>query len=240
MRSRWMSCCVIPMLATGCSPLAALPDESATQQVAAAPFTEPRTTIAPTRVNYAPASPAVDASVEMIGRKLYLDNRQAGLPWPYFNAIGSADPEIFHVGSNRIFVTEGLIKQCQSDGQLAAVLAYEMGRIVSEREAAANDQVRNPERPLPIHLPIAGSYNSRDADPTYLIEMARYEKQYPKHPAKLPPPNPQLVANDFLQRSGYQITDLTAVMPILQNAQRFTTQEDQFKGTVKQGDWLKP
>jgi hypothetical protein len=134
-------------------------------------------------------------------------------------------------------VTEGLAKLCQTDGQLAAILAYELARIISEREGSVGPQIRSPERLLPIQLPIGGNGNSREADPTSYIELARYDKQYPKHHTKLLPPNPQQVARSILESGGYQRTELDAAQPILDQAARFSTLERQFKGTLKQSDW---
>jgi hypothetical protein len=224
------------LLLAGCLPT--LPEESPTQQVPSAPFTESRRPI-PTKVNYAPASPETSFRVVMIKDKLLGESPKVGIK-PNVAAIGSADPEIFHTGLNQIFITEGLVRQCQSEGQLAAILAYELGRMISEREAAVSDEIRQPERQLPIQLPIGSNGNSRDADPTNYIQLAQHEKLYPKHPGKLAPPNPFLIARDVLERAGYQRTDLDAALPILQNAERFQVLEHQFKGTLKQGDWKAP
>ena len=233
MRNRWS---LGLLLLTGC--LSTMPEDPPTEQVPSAPFTQQRRPM-PTKVNYAPASPETSFRVVMIKDKLLGDNPKVGIR-PNVAAIGSADPEIFHIGLNQIFLTEGLVRQCQSEGQLAAILAYELGRMISEREAAISDEIRQPERPLPIHLPIGSNGNSRDADPTNYIQLAQHEKLYPKHPRKLAPPNPFLIARDVLERAGYQRTDLDAAMPILQNAERFQVLENQFKGTIKQGDWKAP
>src|SRR5205823_3133299 len=118
---------------------------------------------------------------------LVYKNPQLGIN-PYIIAIGSADPEVFHVGLTHVYITEGLFRQCQSEGQLAAVLANELGRMISEREAAVSDEVRQPERLLPIQFSTAGS--GRDRDPIGPIELAFHEKRYPKQHAKLTRPNP--------------------------------------------------
>ena len=233
MRNRWS---LGLLLLTGC--LSTMPEDPPTEQVPSAPFTELRRPM-PTKVNYAPASPETSFRVVMIKDKLLGENPKVGIK-PNVAAIGSADPEIFHTGLNQIFITEGLVRQCQSEGQLAAILAYELGRMISEREATVSDEIRQPERQLPIQLPIGSNGNSRDADPTNYIQLAQHEKLYPKHPRKLAPPNPSLIARDVLERAGYQRTDLDAAMPILQNAERFQVLENQFKGTLKQGDWKAP
>lgn len=215
-----------------------LPDEPKTPQVASSPFTEPVTTIAQTKVHFAAAPLNSSFRVELIGRKLSTNNPHVGW-WPYFTAVGAADPEVFHIGSH-VYVTEGLIRGCQTDEQLAAVLAYELGRMISEREASVNAQIRNPDRLLPMQLPIGGNGNAHEADPTNFVEVAKFEKRYPKHSSRLLPPNPEQIARSILERGGYQRTELDAAMPILQNAARFSSVEHQFKGTLKQSDWQRP
>jgi hypothetical protein len=221
------------ILLAGCELLQKLPDEPATQQVRTDPFAEPRRVLP--RVQAQPASQESAYRVELIRSKLVGENPQAGLR-PNVMAVNAADPEIFHTDLNNIYITEGLIRQCQSDGQLAGVLAFALGRMVSEREAAVDDKVRQPDRLMPIHVPIGGGGNARLADPLNEIELARFEKQYPKH-KKLSRPNPHLVARTILERAGYQTTELDAALPILSNAERYAILENQFNGIAKQSEW---
>jgi hypothetical protein len=233
MRNRWP---LALLIFSGCLPT--LPREEPTPQVSSAPFTEPRRQ-ALTRVTYAPASEATQIRAVMIEDKLIGENPQVAIR-PRVIAVGSADPEIFHVGMNQLYITEGLVRQCQTEGQLAAVLAYELGRMISERDAALAEAVRRPEQPLPIYLPIGGAGNAGDGDPLNRVEMARFEKEHPKQPAKLARPNPQLIARTVLERAGFHSNDLDAAMPILQNAERYRVLENQFNGAIKQGDWKAP
>jgi hypothetical protein len=232
MRNRWWLGLI---LVAGCGPLPTLPEESATPQVASMPFTEPGRP-APTRVNYAPASQETSDRVVMVKYKL-VGPQPGGLP--IVTAIGAADPEIFHVGQDQIFITEGLVRQCVTEGQLAAVLAYEMGQMISEREAVVSDEVRQPERLPPIELR-NGIGSTRESDPTYFIERAMYEKNHPKQAKKLTRPNPQVVARNILEQHGYQSTDLDAALPILQSAERNQVLQNQLKGSTNQGDWKQP
>lgn len=232
MRSTWF----LPLLFAGCLPLQTQPDE-VTQQVPTSPFAEPRKAM-PTRVNYAPASRETSYRVLLIKDQLLAKNERIGLK-PYAIAIGSPDPELFHVGNN-LYITEGLVQQCATDNQLAAVLAFELGRMVADREAMVADEIRQPERPRPIALPIGGNGYASEANPLGNVELARYEKENPKHAPKLARPNPQLVARAILENAGYQRTDLDAALPLLANAERFMILENQFKGPTKQSDWKTP
>ncbi len=223
----------------GCVPLGTLPNDPPTMQVADMPFAETKKPM-PRRASYAPAAREVSFRVELARAKLIDANPQLGLS-PNVTAITSTDPEVFHTTLQQIFITDTLVRQCQNDGNLAAVLAQQLGRMVAEREATVADQVRQPERLLPIHLPIGNGTDSRESDPLKQIELARYEKQFPKSTArKLTPPNPHQVARLILERAGYQRTELDAALPLLQIAERFSVNEMQFKGSPKQNEWKMP
>ncbi len=238
MRSRSILCCLALIALTGCPPRTFVATESLPTKQVASCLQEPRKA-GPSRVNYPHASQETSYRVLLIKDKLINENLKFGLK-PYVLAIGSADPEVFHVGTNQIFISEGLVRQCQTDGQLAAVLANEMGRMVSEREAVVGDDIRQPERLAPIQFPIGNSVNARDADPVRVAELANFERAYPKHAKKLLRPNPEQVARAMLENAGYQRTELEAAAPILQQAARFAVYENQFKGTTKQADWKTP
>lgn len=225
------------LLLTGCIPTQLLPEDPPTQQVGGSPFADARAQ-PPLRVNYPPASQETSYRVELIRGRLVGENPQIGLR-PYVTAIGSGDPEVFHIGPN-VYITEGLVKQCQTEGQLAGVIANELGRMISERESIISDHIRQPERPLPIDLPIGGTSFNRDRNPLREVELGRYEQRYPKQSKKLERPNPEHVARTILERAGYERTELDAAIPLLQNADRYAAVQNQFKGAVKQSEWKAP
>jgi hypothetical protein len=226
------------VLLAGCVSNPTLPDENATSQVGLTPFREPGKP-ANIKASYSPAAPEIGFRVNQVKDKLAGDNLRFGLK-PFTVAISSSEPEIFHKGLNYIYITDALVKQCETDAILAAVLANEMGKMISEREKGIADQIRAPEPMLPPSVPIGGLGNSREADPTRYVEMAFFEKEHPKTPARLPPPNPQVVARSILEKAGFQSTDLDAAWPILQNAQRNSVHADQFNGPAKTSDWKAP
>jgi hypothetical protein len=237
MRNLWLLGWAALIPAAGCNSLPSLQDDS-TRQVPSIPAAESRPVITQTKVSYAPASQDIIARVDFIARKL-IGGNPTGLR-PDVIPIGSPDPEIFHVGLHRLYITETLVRQCATDGQLAAVLANELGRMVAEREKLINDEVRSPEPLPPMCVPGGGIGGSRDRDPLNNAELAYFEKQHSKQPRKLTPPNPQLVARTFLANGGFPDIELDNAMPILQNAARFTALEDQSKGSRKQSGWTAP
>src|SRR5262249_22936697 len=154
------------LLTGGCLPMQLLdPDaETGTALVPASPFgNPPAATTATTKAAFAPASRDLALRVDRVGREVLAANPQIGCR-PLFATIGAPQAELFHQGTTMVHVTEGLVKQCQSDGQLAALLCVELGKMVSEREALASPQMRNPERRPPSDVPIgnAGQFSAPD------------------------------------------------------------------------------
>jgi hypothetical protein len=229
---RWAGIALVAI--SGCVPLDAFRQDSDLAQVPTSPFPPSVVqTVKRSNLNTPPAKEDIAWRVDAVGRKLIAANPQAGLQ-PRFGTIGVAEPEIFHADQTIVYVTEGLVRQCRSEAELAAVLASELGKMVSEREAIALRETRMAEPRLPIALPIGTPGNATSADPSYFVEIAKFEKEHPKSARKqpLPAPDPQLIARTLLQQSGFQKTDLDAVAPILRNAERNCTLERQFKGMI--------
>ncbi len=213
-RSGWM---LLPVLTlSGC-----LLNESPAPLVPADPFSPPAsgTPVRTQTATFAPAATQVAARVEAIGVKVLDANKQASLRLR-FHTIGSPQPEIFHVQDRDLFVTEGLVNQCKTDGELAAVLCQEMGKIVTEREIRAGPKARNPEREPPPDLRIGTDYvgGLGSPDQTRLAELARFDKERSRAAAPLPPPDPRALAHGYLKRAGYAEGNLETVTPLLQAA----------------------
>jgi hypothetical protein len=220
----------------GCLPFEPFKENNELAQVPSNPYPPPPAPTQRAKINYAPAPQDVAWRVDAVGRKLLDGDAQTGLR-PMFATMGVAEPEIFHVDAGMVYITEGLVRQCRSEGELAAVLASELGKMVAEREAVARRELREPERRVPIALPIGGNGYGMAADPTNMIELARFEKERPKTPRPLARPDPRKIAESLLERGGYQKAELVSADPILQNAERNTAIERQFKGLPAQGNW---
>src|SRR4051794_30795784 len=152
-----------------------------------------------------PASTEAAARVDALGRRIVAANPQTGTVSRalLFHTIGAPQPEVFHRGTSDIYVTEGLVRQCASDGQLAAVLCTELGRLVSEREALAPTSVRQPERLPPIDTRIGQDAGWGTApDQTRLRELADYDRERRQQRTALAPPDPQALARVYLLRTG--------------------------------------
>ncbi len=228
-------CMAVLIAVAGCQPLQ-LFEEPKTATVSSNPFglqAETRSA----KVAYQPADEAMATRVDAAARKLLADNPQIGLKSTLFATIGNApQPEIFHTGPHMVYVTDGLVRRCTSDAELAAVLAVELGKIVAQREAAASPDMRNPERLPPIQVTVGNAGHFTNPDLVHEVELAKFEKERPKTRRPLPRPDPNQLARGYLEKAGYQPSDLDAVGPLLRAAQNNITMERQFKGTVS-GAW---
>ena len=232
-RHSWL--CVACLWA-GCQPLQ-LFEEPKTATVSSNPFglqTETRAA----KTSYQPADEGMATYVDGIGRKLLAANPQMGLKATLFATIGQApQPEIFHTGPHMVYVTEGLVKRCAGEAELAAVLGLELGKIVSEREAVASPDMRDPERLPPIQVPVGNAGQFTNPDLVYQVELANFEKERPRTRRPLPRPDPNQLARGYLEKAGYQPSDLDAVQPLLNAAQNNATLERQFKGIITPSLW---
>ena len=217
----------------GCQPLEPLDGGADFAQVATSPFPpSPAQTVKLARFDFTPASESVNIRVDETARKLLAANPQAALQ-AQFKVIGGAEPEIFHI-DQIVYLTEELVQLCPGEPELTAVLANELGKVISEREAAVSAAARAVVPPPPTPLPIGSLGNPLASDPGYMIEMAKYEQAYPRAARNkpVPPPDPRAVARFLLTNAGLQAAELDAVAPILQNAAQHATLQRQFQGVV--------
>src|SRR5262245_4631437 len=111
-------------------------DEQKLTTVSPNPFSGPTRTQSAWMKQAPPATQKVALHVSEIGQKVTAANPQIGRKVAFLT-LGVSQPEIFHRvrGDNgEIYITEGLVNECKSDGELAAVLSQELGKMVSRSE----------------------------------------------------------------------------------------------------------
>lgn len=170
--------------------------------------------------------------VATLGRKIIEANEGVGVR-PTFACIGAPQPAAFHKltrDSCEIYVSEGLVKQCKSEGQLAAVLCTELGRVVAEKAALVGPAVVRPDIEPPFYTPVGrdegGAFGGPDG--TRMMELAAYEKRRDKFTMTMPtPPPPDVLARSYLQRAGFPASDLVAAAPVLRATEQDPSLEQQ-------------
>jgi len=222
MKRLWL---LLPFLATGCLPFSR--DETPMVRNDSFAPVIPESRARPVPTDAPPAAQEIATRVTQVGLKVVEANKvQLGLR-PTFSTIGIPQTEIFHRGTSEVFVTEGLARQCATDGQLAALLALELGKMVSEREAAAGFRAYDREPPPDAGgRDAGGSFGAPDG--TRLYELSQYEKVR-RRPGTPPPPPPdsRLLARNYLQQAGFSAADLEAALPLVKQAQGNSALEKQ-------------
>ena len=125
------------------------------------------------------AAAEIGIAVDRVGRQIVAANPALGIK-PAFLTIGAPQPEIFHQDTSVIYITEGLVKLCKTEGQLGAVLSVELGKMISEREILVNPDARNPERRLPITVSMGNAGQFSGLDQLQQAEIAKLDCDRPR------------------------------------------------------------
>jgi hypothetical protein len=198
--------------------LGCVPSEDA-QTLVSNPFGQPPN-VQLNKPSYTPAEKEVALRVGSVGKKIVEANPQLALQ-PMFITIGSPEQfELFHKGLKEIYITEGLVNKCANEGQLAALLCNELGKMVAEREVLTPNATRQPDREPPPNVPIGNESSVLGAaDGTHLVELAKFERDRIPRDVTVPPPSPDILARRCLQKAGYTLDDLDAAAPLLRQSE---------------------
>jgi hypothetical protein len=209
---------ILPLLAlAGC-----VNEKESAQIVAPNPFNNPTPVTQKSQTSFPQANVGVAAQVHQLGGKILAANPQIGLR-PFFCAIGSQSEEIFHQGNSKVVITEGLIRKCKNEGELAALLSRELGKMVAEREALATPDMRNSGRRPPPQV----EFGHAD-DGTQLAELAIWEQKHPKPGSKVTlPPDPMVLARGYMRKAGYPERTLDETAPLFKMADNNSAWERQ-------------
>lgn len=188
-------------------------------QVSSNPFGQPgqQTTFNENSLAGQPSAPEeVAKRVAVLGQQIIARNPDIGL-MPHFITAGVQQPEIMHVGTNDVYITEGLVNRCTNDGQLTALLCLELGKMISERELLAGSANRKghaePPPAMPVGRDSGGVWGSPDG--TRFMELVQFEKNHPRNDdPPPPPPDPAILARRYIVNAGFTVEDLDAAAPL--------------------------
>ncbi len=77
-----------------------------------------------------PATREAALNVARVGMKVVSANPGMGMLPQFVTVGGTAPPEIFHRGDFEVVITESLARKCKTEGELAALLSLELGKMV--------------------------------------------------------------------------------------------------------------
>ena len=168
---------------------------------------------------HAPATEQAAKRVLQVGGQILVSNPNLGVK-PVFTTIGAPGEEIFHQDDKVVFITEGLVRECDTDGKLAAVLCHELGKMEAERhERAAPPRDSGPPMAAPVGTDYGGAFGPPDG--TRAMELAVYErKRLKEQEAAAAPLDADAAARALLEKAGGNVADLQAVAPLLRAYRR--------------------
>ena len=203
-----------------------LPEDGNLATVSAGFLDEAPQNTPPGRLLHAPASEEAAKRVLQVGGQILTSNPTLGVR-PVFTTIGAPLEEIFHQDDKAVFVTEGLVRQCRTDGQLAAVLCHELAKMAAERqEQAAPPPDHGPPMDAPVGTDYGGAFGPPDG--TRAMELAVYERKHRKlTEAAAAPPDVDALARALLEKSGGAPADWQAAAPLLRAADEHMAFEKQ-------------
>jgi hypothetical protein len=212
----WLSLLVV---LPGCFPLEFRRDPE-TSVIPTSPFGGGSTAVsAYTRNTAPPATKEAAVNVQRVGLKIVTANPSLGVR-PQFVTIGGDAPlELFHTGDTAVCITESLARKCKTEGELAALLSMELGRMASEKAAIGLGDI--PDRGPPPMVNVGNEYGGRfgAADGTRMMELAKFERQRALAREQAAPPAPDVLARVYLKAAGYNLADFDSVAPLFRSVE---------------------
>lgn len=161
--------------------------------------------------------------VENLGRRIITQNTFTGLE-PFFHTIGIPEPALYHRGTAELFISSGLVRQCKTDEELAAVLCTELAVMVAEKRAAVaagrdGDSI------------VTGTPEAQ----TGTAVGAASKRAIPNGP----PPGRDELARQLLHGAGFDPTALVRADAIVKTSARGDALEKQMAGSAAAPVWEK-
>jgi predicted Zn-dependent protease len=184
-----------------------------------------------------PANTEIAQRVENMGHRIIAQNTFVGIE-PLFTTIGVPESVLFHRGPEQLFISEGLVKLCKSDAELAAILCSELGQMVAEKKAVRNagvDRDSFPDASLPGGSQ-AMTGGGTPVDAGRQAEIAFNERR-PKPAPSVDPVDAAKQARTLLSSAGFDPATLDQVQPLLRQSDRGAILRKQMSGSAPAPTW---
>ncbi|MHB1423403.1 MAG: M48 family metalloprotease [Gemmataceae bacterium] len=213
-----------------------LSDDKKLTTVSANPFRNASRTQTASFKQAPQATQEIALRVDRVGKSLVNANPRINQKVAFLT-LGINHEEIFHQTQkdvSTVYVTEELAKQCKTDGELAAVLSEELGKLVTEQMV----QTRPSRGPIPAVLltnprignDVNGTFGSPDGTDQLINAHLEKDWQRGRQTLPLPPPPPETLARIYLKSAGFDPKDLDKVAPLLRKAEKQSGVEQSMTG----------
>jgi predicted Zn-dependent protease len=191
----------------------------------------------PSMDNFPKADYELARRVDEMGNRLIQLNAPIAVE-PFFHTIGVPESVLFHRGPNDLFISEGLVKLCKTDAELAAVMCSELGQMVAEKKAVRRvgaDRSTIPEIALPGGTPVmTGGGTPYDA--ARQAELA-YQDKVPRAAPTIDPVDASKQARQLMSTAGFDPVALDQVQPLLKQSDRGAIIRKQMSGSAPAPKW---
>lgn len=191
----------------------------------------------PSMDNFPKADYEIARRVDDMGNRLIQQNAPVAIE-PFFHTIGVPESVLFHRGPNDLFISEGLVKLCKTDAELAALMCSEMGQMIAEKKAVRRvgaERSTIPEVALPGGMPVmTGGGTPYDA--TRQAELA-YQDKLPRAAPTIDPVDSARQARQLLGTAGFDPATLDQIQPLLKQSDRGVLIRKQMSGSAPAPTW---
>lgn len=180
---------------------------------------------------------AAAARVDQVGRQILSANIFCGVDTG-FQTVGSEQALLFHRGQESVFISDSLVNRCKTDEELAAVLCYELGRMVAEKRNATRMGYTEPM--LDVTTTNNGEMGGITGDQFRLAELASIEKRTPKKVVDrvlAQSTDPRKIALELLKTTGIDEANYAKVEPMLKGLNKNREIVKQLDGGSAKPEW---
>jgi len=174
--------------------------------------------------------------VEQLVRRIVTQNAFTGLE-PIIYTMGVPESALFHRGTQELFISEGLVKKCKTEAELAAVLCTELGQMVAEKRGVkrtGGDRDTIPDSALPGGAMVGGG---TPADPGREAEIAFHERRHPRGARTAGGDNPAKLSRELLKGAGFDEAEFDRVEPLVRQSERGSALRKQMSDSAAPPKW---
>lgn len=177
------------------------------------------------------ASLEVARRVDELVKRIVDQNTFTGLE-PIVRVLGVPESVLFHRGTSEVFISEGLVKKCKTEPELAAVLCSELGKMMAQKQAGikvGRDRDSIPEIALP-------GGNASDASRVREAELALQQRRVDEKKAQDESEAAQL-SKLLLKGAGFDSAEYDSVQGMVRQSDRGEAIKKQMAGTAAAPTW---
>jgi hypothetical protein len=169
--------------------------------------------------------------VDDLSKRILEQNTFTGIE-PVVRVISVPEAILFHRGQTELFISEGLVKKCKTEPELAAVLCTELGRMMAQKRAAI--VVGRAPDPIPdVALPGISS----DATQVRQAELALQKRRDDRERAGEQEGGEAHLARELLKGSGFNPAEYDRVQGMVKQSGRGESLQKQMGGTAPPPVW---